>query len=69
VKNVKRVISACVEQTLKFDGEEEFQTYFHRFDRRGTKYKIVGKEAKPGLGIIVKIIKEYTTYPLGDYID
>jgi hypothetical protein len=66
---VKRIISACLEQTFDFERDDEFKTFFSRYDRRGTKYKIVGKETTPDKHVVVRIVKEYNTYPIGDYLN
>lgn len=66
---MKRVISACLEQTLKFGGEDEFQIFFGRRDSRQTKYKIVEKKVQPDSTIVVKILREHSTFPVGDYLN
>ncbi|MCI7767631.1 MAG: hypothetical protein MSJ26_06605 [Oscillospiraceae bacterium] len=65
---MKRIITACLEQTIKFEAEEELDAYKAQLDRKSIKYRILGTE-KSGSGIIVHIKKQYNTYDVGDFFD
>lgn len=79
---MKRVKAACICQTLHFMlkedldhalaaklVQEEAENYKKGLDRNRTKYKIVEETVQPDDSIIIKIIKQYNTSPVGDYLD
>lgn len=66
---MKRIISACLEQTNRFETAEEFAAFTASLDRKSIKYKIVGKEAHPDGSVIAKIKKQYNHYDVGSYLD
>lgn len=79
---MKRVKAACICQTLHFmlkedvahdwavkQVEQEFEQYLKTLEKNNTKYKIVEQTAEPDGSIIVKVIKQYNTSPVGDYLD
>lgn len=79
---MKRIKSACICQTLHFmlkDGisndvnkrlvAAEVESYKKSLDRNRTQYKIVDEAVQPDGSIIVKVIKQYNTSPVGDYLN
>ena len=79
---LKRIIAACIEQTLHFqlkDGVEEknaldelraeIENYKRQLERKRTKYKIISEEIQPDGSVIVKIKKQYNYYDCGDYLN
>ena len=68
VIKMKRIITACLEQTIKFETEDEITAFKEQLDRRGIKYRILSTE-KCGGGVIARIKKQYNTYDVGDYFD
>ena len=79
---MKRVKAACICQTLHFmlkDDlghdyavklvKEEVEKYRASLDKNRTKYKIVSEETQPDGSVMIKIIKQYNTSPVGDYLD
>lgn len=79
---MKRVKAACICQTLHFmlkDDlghdyavklvKEEVEKYKASLDRNRTKYKLVSEETQPDGSVMIKIIKQYNTSPVGDYLD
>lgn len=79
---MKRVKAACICQTLHFMLKDdlghdyavqlvkaEVQKYKDSLDRNRTKYKIVSEETQPDGSVMIKIIKQYNTSPVGDYLD
>ncbi len=79
---MKRVKAACICQTLHFMLKEdvghdyamellkqEVEQYKKKLDRNHTRYKIIGEAEQPDGSIMVKIIKQYNTSPVGDYLD
>jgi hypothetical protein len=66
---VQRIISACLEQTEKFSTEKEYQTYVSILERMHVKFKIIDRQIYPDNTIIVKVIRDYDNYPVGDYLN
>ena len=79
---MKRVKAACICQTLHFmlkddlghDNavklvKEEVEKYKASLDKNRIKYKIVSEETQSDGSAMIKIIKQYNTSPVGDYLD
>ncbi len=79
---MKRVKAACICQTLHFllkDDigheyamklvREEVERYKNTLERSRTKYKIISEETQPDGSILIKIIKQYVSHPVGEYLD
>lgn len=65
---MKRVEGACVELTQAFETREEFDRYVARMDKRHEKYRILEETSSPKYDVVVKMIKGYGTYSIGDYL-
>ncbi len=79
---MKRVKAACICQTLHFmlkedaehawavkQVEQEFAQYKLALERNRTQYKIVEQSVQPDGSILVKVIKQYNSSPVGDYLN
>ena len=79
---MKRVKAACICQTLHFMLQddlghdyavklvkEEVEKYKASLDNNRTKYKIVSEETQSDGSVMIKIIRQYNTSPVGDYLD
>ena len=79
---MKRIQSACICQTLRFSvkdplparealpiNRDEVARYRAQLDRSGTKYKILDQTEQEDGAIVLRIIKQYNTSPVGDYLD
>ncbi len=79
---MKRIKAACITQTLHFQlkedlghdyavrqVKEEVDRYKSGLDKNRTKYKIVSEEVQTDGSIIIEIIKQYNTSPVGNYLD
>ena len=79
---MKRVKAACICQTLHFMLKEDaphdwavkqiaqdVENYKKTLERNRTQYKILEQQTQPDGSIIIKIIKQYNTSPIGDYLD
>ena len=79
---MKRVKAACICQTLHFmlkDGmtgdfavkqvQEEVAQYKKNLDKNRTQYKIVDESVCEDGSIILKVIKQDNTSPVGNYLD
>ena len=79
---MKRVKAACLCQTLHFMLKEDMahdyavssvkqavEQYKKNLERNRTRYKIVEQLEQPDGSIVVKVIKQYNSSPVGDYFD
>lgn len=79
---MKRVKAACICQTLHFMLKEdvahdwavelvkqEVEQYKKTLERNYTKYKIIEQTTQADGSIMLKIIKQYNTSPVGDYLN
>lgn len=79
---MKRVKAACICQTLHFMlkedvshdtavsmVKEEVENYKKGLDRNHTQYRIVEQTDQPDGSIVVKVIKQYNSTPVGDYLN
>ena len=79
---MKRIKAACICQTLHFmlkedlghdwavkQVEQEVEQYRKSLERNHTRYKILEKTSEPDGSILLKVIKQYNSSPVGDYLD
>lgn len=66
---MKRIESACLEQTLVFGSEEQFELYKRQMDRKHVAYRVLDGEKQPDGAICVRMKRSYVTYPVGDYLE
>lgn len=79
---MKRVKAACICQTLHFMLKEdvghdyavqlvkqEVEQYKKTLERNRTQYKIVDEAEQSDGSMILKVIKQYNSSPVGDYLD
>ncbi len=79
---MKRVIAACLYQTLHFQLKEdiphdeavcfvkaEVEKYKAGLERKKTKYKIDNETEQPDGSIILKVRKQNLSTPVGEYMD
>jgi len=66
---MKRILSACMEQTQKFESEVELRAYLKKLERKRTAYQVVSQETQPDGSILVQLKKAYNDYSVGDYFD
>lgn len=79
---MKRIQAACICQTLHFmlkedlghdDAaklvREEVVHYKKTLERNRTQYKILDEAEQPDGSVIIRIIKQYNSSPVGQYLD
>ena len=79
---MKRIKAACIRQTLHFmlkDDvssdlavklvKEEVDKYKMQLDRNRTQYKILSETVEPDGSVLIEILKQYNTSPVGAYLD
>lgn len=79
---MKRIKAACICQTLHFTLKDDtprdyamklcrddVEHYKKTLERNHTQYKIIEEAEQPDGSIIVKVIKQYNSAPVGDYLN
>lgn len=79
---MKRVKAACICQTLHFMLKEELSheqavqlvkeevlKYKKNLERNRTLYRIVEESEQEDGSVLLKVIKQYNTSPVGNYLD
>ena len=79
---MKRIKEACICQTLHFMLKEDFghdyavravkeevEKYKASLDKSRTKYKIIEETEQADGSVIIKIKKQYSSAPVGSYLD
>ena len=72
---MRRIASACLLQTMRFDTyndanpEADLEIYCKKLDKANTKYVIEEKITEESGAIVIKIRKQYNSYPVNGYID
>lgn len=64
---MKRILSACMEQTQRFESEMDLAAYLKKLERKRTAYKVVSQQVQPDGSVVVEIKKAYNNYSVGDY--
>ncbi|HBN86192.1 MAG TPA: hypothetical protein DDZ89_20405 [Clostridiales bacterium] len=78
---MKRIKSACIEQTIHFQLKEdlghaaaaksvkdELAQFKEKLENKRSKFKILEEIVQPDDSIILKIKKQYNDYDCGDYL-
>lgn len=72
---MRRIASACLLQTMRFDTyndanpEMDLEIYLKKLDKSNTKYTIEEKTKDESGAVIIKIRKQYNSYPTTGYIE
>lgn len=79
---MKRIQAACICQTLHFmlkedvahdwavkQLEDEIARYKMQLERNRTRYRILEETVQPDGSVVIKLIKQYNTSPVGNYLD
>lgn len=79
---MKRIIAACLKQTVHFQQKEglspeeageqvrqEYAFYKAQLDRRRVPYKILEEQEQPDGALIIKLKRQNSTQPVGSYLD
>ena len=79
---MKRIQSACLEQTLHFQLKEdvdhslavsevqaEYEKYKNRLNKMKVRYEIVEERVQDDGSILLKIKKQYNGYDVGEYLN
>jgi len=79
---MKRIQSACLEQTIHFLAKEdmpreeaaalmraEYDHYLQQLDRSRTAYKVLEERTLPDGAIEIRLKRQYNSYQVGNYLD
>jgi len=80
---MKRIQSACLLQTIAFRPKDdampfneakkavrkEFDSYLTRLDRSHTAYRITEQTEEADGSIVIRIMRQYNSYPTDSYLD
>ena len=79
---MKRIKAACIIQTLHFSSKEEMnheyaarlvreevEKYKGQLEKYKTQYKILSESVQEDGSVIIEIKKQYSTSPVGTYLD
>lgn len=72
---MRRITSACLLQTMRFDTykdadpEADLEIYCRKLDKSNAKYKIKEKIIEESGAVVIKIQRQYNSYPVDDYMD
>lgn len=72
---MRRILSACLMQTMRFDTTKEarpevdFEMFLKKLDKGGVKYVIEEKVTEPDGSLVVKLKKQYNSYPTNGYLE
>lgn len=79
---MKRIKAACITQTLHFQLKEdighdyavrlvseEVDKYKEQLKRKKVQYKIISEETQADGSVVLEIIKQYNSSPIGHYLD
>ena len=64
---MKRIVSACFEQTLRFESSSDSENYLRMLNRKHIKYQILNTARDEQGYVIMNIKREYNNYSIGDY--
>lgn len=78
---MKRIQSACLEQTIRFVMKDdipreearqmvqaEYRHYLEQMDRNRTGYKVLEELPQADGSLIVRLKRQYNNYDVGDYL-
>lgn len=72
---MKRITSACLEQTIRFDTyndadpKEDLKRFLEVLDRKKTRYQVVEQWEESDGTLFIKLKKQYNAYKTDGYID
>ena len=66
---MKRSVSACLQQTQRFESEADCQSYLRTLQRKHIKHKLLEKGTEQDGSVFIRILREYNGYPIGDYFE
>lgn len=71
---MKRILSACLEQTIRFDTykeadpQEDLKQYLLKLDKKRAKYEVMDSQKDKDGSLVIKIKKDYNGYSTEGYL-
>lgn len=78
---MKRIMNACLEQSLLFSAKEpvspeegraaaaqEYAQYKQQMEQKHMKYQVLAEEEREDGSLLVKVRRQYNTYPCDQYM-
>lgn len=78
---MKRIQSACLEQTIRFLTKDdvpveeaqrlvqaEYRHYLDQMDRNRTGYKVLEEKPQPDGSLLIRLKRQYNNYSTGDFL-
>ena len=66
---MKRIQSACLQQTIRFETRQEFEDYTEQLNRKSKNYRVDSVTEEPTGSVVVQVRKQYNEYQPGTYLD
>lgn len=66
---VKRILSACLNQTLSFETQRDYRIYLDGLERKQIPFQILEKTARGDGSLLVRMKRAYNNYPVGSYLE
>lgn len=66
---MQRIVSACLQQTNKFECMADYNSYLAALDQKKCKYVIVSVKENSDGTVICMINRQYNNYSVGNYLD
>lgn len=66
---MKRVLSACLQQTIRFESRQELEEYKKQMDQKGKTYRIDTEQDESTGSVVITVRKQYNEYRVGEYLD
>ena len=66
---MKRIESACLEQTILFEVKDEYETYKATLKRKHIKHEIYDEQTRSDGSVVIKIRRQYNSYDCSGYIN
>lgn len=72
---MKRITSACLEQTIRFDTyndadpHADLERFLKHLDQKRTKYQLMDRREESDGAVIIRLRKQYNAYKTDGYID
>lgn len=66
---MKRILSACLQQTIRFETRQEFDEYTAQLDRKAKNYRVDSVTEEPTGSVVVQVRKQYNDYQPGTYLN
>lgn len=64
----KRIQSACLQQTIRFETPAEFAEYKSKLERKRVQFVTDDMQVQPDGSVIVQVRRQYNNYSVQEYL-